>query len=483
MKTDKRKEFGQVFTPTHIAEFMGTFFKGNFSDIKLLDAGAGTGSLFSTLIKHICSNNRYTKRITLTTYEIDSALIDELKQSINNCEAECQKAGIDFSSYIHNEDFVQSAVSMVDSLFNTSIKRFNTVIVNPPYRKIRSDSRYRLMLRSIGIETSNLYSGFLSLLFRLLEDGGEIVAIIPRSFCNGPYFKPFRVELLETLSLRRIHVFESRSAVFGEDNVLQENIIFYAVKSKVKPKYVTISTSNGKPGSPIKQRNCDYSEIVSPTDPDRFIHIITDEKQEMIRNRIKRFSHSLRDIGLEVSTGRVVDFRAREFLQFLPESGTVPLIYPCHFNGTFIDWPKLNGNKPNSIINDQNTRNSLIPEGIYVLTKRFTSKEEKRRIVACIYDPKRIRSPFIGVENHLNYFHAKGESLSMLMAKGLAAFLNSTMVDQYFRQFNGHTQVNATDLRNLRYPSRRELEKLGKMFEDKLPCQEELSEIIEKELE
>jgi adenine-specific DNA-methyltransferase len=40
----------------------------------------------------------------------------------------------------------------------------------------------------------------------------------------------------------------------------------------------------------------------------------------------------------------------------------------------------------------------------------------------------------------------------------LAAFLNSTVLDVYFRQFNGHTQVNATDLRNLRYPSRSQLE-------------------------
>jgi adenine-specific DNA-methyltransferase len=41
------------------------------------------------------------------------------------------------------------------------------------------------------------------------------------------------------------------------------------------------------------------------------------------------------------------------------------------------------------------------------------------------------------------------------------AYLNSTFVDAYFRQFNGHTQVNATDLRNLRYPSVTQLERLG----------------------
>ena len=40
-------------------------------------------------------------------------------------------------------------------------------------------------------------------------------------------------------------------------------------------------------------------------------------------------------------------------------------------------------------------------------------------------------------------------------------FLNSTAVDDYFRRFSGHTQVNATDLRLLRYPEIKELEQLG----------------------
>jgi len=35
-------------------------------------------------------------------------------------------------------------------------------------------------------------------------------------------------------------------------------------------------------------------------------------------------------------------------------------------------------------------------------------------------------------------------------------------VDDYFRRFSGHTQVNATDLRLLRYPGRRDLEELGR---------------------
>jgi len=88
------------------------------------------------------------------------------------------------------------------------------------------------MLYSAGIEVANLYAAFVWLSVRLLEPNGQIVAITPRSFCNGPYFKKFRVALLDMLNLKHIHVFTSRNKAFGDDNVLQENIIYYAIRNK-----------------------------------------------------------------------------------------------------------------------------------------------------------------------------------------------------------------------------------------------------------
>jgi adenine-specific DNA-methyltransferase len=60
----------------------------------------------------------------------------------------------------------------------------------------------------------------------------------------------------------------------------------------------------------------------------------------------------------------------------------------------------------------------------------------------------------------LDYFHVNGHGLTMSLAKGLAAFLNSMVVDVYYRPFNGHTRVNATDLRRLNYPTKADPEKL-----------------------
>jgi len=187
-------------------------------------------------------------------------------------------------------------------------------------------------------------------------------------------------------------------------------------------------------------------------------------------------------LGLSVSTGRVVDFRAKEFLRQQPERDTAPLIYPCHFNGGFVHWPREKARKPNAIVSNEQTRELLVPAGVYVLVKRFTAKEERKRIVACIYDSYQIHAPLVGFENHLNYFHINGHGLPMNLAKGLAAFLNSTVVDVYFRQFNGHTQVNATDLRSLNYPTKAELEKLGRRITDPGIQQEELDALVKEEL-
>ena len=191
---------------------------------------------------------------------------------------------------------------------------------------------------------------------------------------------------------------------------------------------------------------------------------------------------TLAGLGLTVSTGRVVDFRAREHIRQQPETGTSPLIYPCHFQGLYVAWPKERSRKPNAILKNDQTQSLLIPAGVYVLTKRFTSKEERRRVVACIYDPSRIEAQQVGFENHLNYIHANGKGVAMPMAKGLWAFLNSSSLDLYFRQFNGHTQVNATDLRNVRFPTAAQLRTIGSRIGEKCLGQDEIDQIVTGEL-
>ena len=111
------------------------------------------------------------------------------------------------------------------------------------------------------------------------------------------------------MTLRRIHVFESREHAFRDDEVLQENVILHAVKGGPKRK-VVISSSMGPEDEHVAVRDVDSAEVVRPDDPDAFIYVAADGLSDRVAGLMQTFTASLADLGLEVSTGRVVDFRA-----------------------------------------------------------------------------------------------------------------------------------------------------------------------------
>ncbi len=398
------------------------------------------------------------------------------------CHSACASKGIVFDAQVLSDDFIGLGVRHLSAewdIFNTKLPTFTHAILNPPYLKIRSSSTVRRDLQKVGIESTNLYSAFLWLTLRLLAPNGQLVALTPRSFFNGPYFRLFRLEFLRSVSLERIHVFDSRTRPFAEDKVLQENVIFYAVKGKPQIAAVAISSSTDASDA-IKWRNVSFAKVVEPSDKDGFIHLVNDEIGESIREELAKLHTSLTDLGINVSTGRVVDFRNQHHLRMRPNAQTVPLIYPSDLADGYVDWMRANGKKPHAIL--RKARDLLVPRGVYVLVKRFTAKEEKRRVVAAIYDSNRVAGDAVGFENHLNYFHQAGKGLPLNLAKGLTAFLNSTALDEYFRQFSGHTQVNATDLRKLKYPTQQQLVSLGKRIGESFPEQQLLDDLIREEL-
>lgn len=478
----RRSDLGQFMTPPATAQLMASMFEAKQEHIGLLDAGAGVGSLTAAFLNEICGRTDKPKRIHVTAYEIDSSLAEYLTDTLRQCGKACELAGIEFQSDLIRRDFIADGVRTLRHQLFDPARRFDCAILNPPYKKINSDSETRLQLREIGVETSNLYTGFLSVVLMLLAQHGELVAITPRSFCNGPYFKPFRKLLLQTLTLRRVHVFESRQVAFKEDEVLQENIIFHGMKERDTDGAVTITSSQGPEDEFITERAIPYSQVVHRNDTEYFIRIVPDELGASVARQMKTLKCTLRDLQMDVSTGRVVDFRATKFLRQHWNDETVPLIYPRNLENGFARWPKPGGNKAHAMAVLPGVDELLVPTGTYVLVKRFSAKEENRRVVAAVYDPKKIESERVGFENHINYFHRGGKGLPWTLAKGLTAFLNSSVVDLYFRQFNGHTQVNATDLRSLKYPSAEQLESLGSKIGDEFPNQGAVDDMVREEL-
>jgi adenine-specific DNA-methyltransferase len=453
----RRSELGLYFTPGRA----GTLIAGmprlpDHGVLRVLDPGAGVGSLSASLVARVL-REAPGLRVEIVAVELDEAVAVHLRETLADCASVAAEAGIEVTSTVVTGDLITMATGL-GSDAGVFGDLFDLVIMNPPYRKLGLGSSHRLALLGEGVDCPNLYCAFLAAGALRLKPGGQLVAITPRSFANGPYFAGFRQFFLRVMTLDRLHVFESRSTVFADSAVLQENVIFSATRSG-KQDDVVLSVSKGHTDQ-AASRKVPYGHVVRPGDPHQFVHFLADETDTAVAEVFLNLPCVLGDLGVEVSTGRVVDFRARAHLLEWPGAGSVPLIYPGNLREGRVHWP-LAIRKAQAIAARPETRNLLLPAGCYVLVKRFSAKEERRRVVAAVYEPEDVSTGAVGFENHLNVFHHAGEGLTEHIALGLCLWLNSSAVDRFFRTFSGHTQVNATDLRSLRYPSRQRLEVLG----------------------
>lgn len=436
-----RSTYGQFFTPAAIADYMAAlldFFQS--SEISLLDPGAGIGTLTAA-----AAHRAGTRKIKATCYEIEPSFQDGLTETLESLT--------NVFATVEHSDFIAHAVKSIGTGHKPS---YTHAILNPPYKKINTDSVHRLLVRKLGVETSNLYTCFLACTIALCGPGAQVIAIVPRSFMNGLYFKPFRYWLLGRVAITHIHLFDSRNQAFFDDDVLQENVILRLVVDAPQGD-VEVTTSYGPTFADISRRTSPFTEVVTPEDEEKFIHVPSVGSAPS--NGLPGFT--LNEIGLDVCTGPVVDFRMRDDLRMQPEAGTAPLLYASHFVNGRMEWPRQT-RKPNAIAQNRRTERWLMPNGCYVILRRFSSKEEKRRVVAYVVEKGVLPGDVVGFENHLNVIHQNKQGLPETVARGLADYLNSQEVDNYFRTFSGHTQVNATDLRRLRYPALDELKERGK---------------------
>ena len=467
-----KQELGQYFTPGHIADFMASFFPRNDGgDVRILDPGAGIGILSCALAERIAAERWDVGSLAVKAFEIDHSLVGQLQE---NLESALSSSG--GTAEVVNGDFL---AAVAEAVGRDESPRYTHVIMNPPYKKIRTASSERELVQSFGLETVNLYTAFMGAAIVSTVDGGYIVAIVPRSFCNGTYYKPFREFLFKRCSIERIHLFDSRNTAFKDEAVLQENIIIMLRKGGAQGE-VMVSYSKDASLKDLEKRKVPFAEIVSPGDGEQYINIPQAQRSESDGCFAKCHTR-LQDIGIQASTGAVVDFRVKDALRKDAEEGTAPLMYSVHFKGWRVRWP-VESKRPNAIVRTSDTKKMLLPVGYYVAVKRFSAKEEKRRLVASLVCPEDFEADSIAFENHLNVFMQNKHGLDKYIAYGLAVWLNTTWLDEKFREFSGHTQVNATDLRKLPYPTAKQLSDMGRKVEQEKEWSHDVFNRIAKEV-
>ena len=220
-----RSEMGQFLTPTSVSCLMSSMFHRRPNSLRLLDAGAGVGSLSAGMIAEVCAWQERPLEVHLLAYEIEPLLVEYLLKTFDLCGDLCRAVGIRFVGEVRTEDFYSGSRNCTqgNDLFPGERVSINAAILNPPYRKINNDSHVRRLLSQVGIETTNLYTAFLWLAEKMLAQDGEMVAITPRSFCNGPYFRMFRKAFARTMRFRRIHSFDSRTRLLRRRCLTREH--------------------------------------------------------------------------------------------------------------------------------------------------------------------------------------------------------------------------------------------------------------------
>ena len=446
---------------------MASLFSSVPSKCHLLDPGAGVGALTAAFCERV-RKLRSPRTLIAHLFENDPALLPLLRRNLDNCKRVLLEAGHSLQYLIDDRDFIVAASRGLSEkqLFDATspAEEYDAVIMNPPYFKVRKDSEHARLLRSIVHGQPNIYAFFMALGAKLLKDHGELVAITPRSFCNGLYFRGFRRWYFDRVALGHVHLFES---AHGNVQALQRPAREHYHQGP------SLGCAPGDDHGDKKRRRRLHRASRANRGPSRgnyrqllrrpFVRIPDGEADREIMCRVESFPLRFVDTGLRISTGPVVLFRATEYLLgSAAHAASVPLLHPHNVKPFATIWPLAKNGKPAAMKCCEGSRRLLLPTRNYVLLKRFSSKEERRRLTAGCFLAAGTSSPYVAIENHVNYIYHAQRELTEDEVYGIAALFNSPLIDRYFRTISGTTQVNATEIRAMSFPPLKLLSRIGK---------------------
>ena len=457
MPKSQRKKYGQFFTSKETASFMASLFNvpAEKDELHILDAGAGSGILSIALLDRLQSEDGI-KKIHLTCYETDPNVVDLLRSNLDYTRSNA-KIEIDYD--LRTDNYILSQMLEYNEMLGAdpNPQKYDLIIGNPPYMKVGKDDPEAQAMPDVCYGAPNLYFLFAAMGMFNLASNGEMVYIIPRSWTSGAYFKSFRQKFLNEGALEHIHLFESRDKVFDQESVLQETMIIKIKKTPDKPETVTITTT---------QSNFDFSDLTTFEAPynivisgeDFYVFLVTNEQEVRTLELLNTWKDTLPSIGLKMKTGLTVDFRNREALRSEQEEKAVPLFYSQHIQNGKVLFPI--GKEHEYIVTEQS---GLLQENAnYLFVKRFTAKEEHRRLQCGVYlANKHPEYEKISTQNKINFIGGSRE-LSECIVYGLYVLFNSTFYDCYYRILNGSTQVNSTEVNTMPVPPLATIEAMGK---------------------
>lgn len=245
---------------------------------------------------------------------------------------------------------------------------------------------------------------------------------------------------------------------------------------------MSIATSVGKSDlEEMKLQKYPNRIIIDSSTRHQLIRIPETKQDAKIMEMVEGWESSFLENGYFISTGPVVEHRTREYISNISTTiDSIPLFRMHNVKSFNVEWSGDHRKDARFLLLAGHEKH-VTKNKTYLILKRFSSKDEKRRLVAGVYHAETKNSEIIALENHLNYIGLENGNLSLNEVYGLAVLFNSTILDRYFRCISGNTQVNATEIRLLRLPARKVVSEMGKIYRNSNPGdQKEIDQIVEK---
>ena len=476
----QRKSVGHYLTPASIARFMADSAPYSQADLRVLDPGSGTGILSAAVCEAAC-NKGTVQSLHLDACESHPLLANLTHLILAFSNQWLGQRGITLTFDVKHGDFVLEYSTALEAEAKIKVQTegsskacsgYDLVISNPPYFKIAKDDPRAVAGASVVHGQPNIYAMFMAISAELLSESGRLVYIVPRSFASGPYFKRFREVFFHRVAPTAIHLFDSRRDVFKNQTVLQENLVLTAQRrtQEEDPDETQVLVSHSRGAHDLAERQKLRVELKSVLDlesANKELCIPVCAGDLELVKAVRDWPNTLGSLGLDISTGPVVPFRAKQFLtEAESDLPAVPLLWMHHVQPMRVDWPSAGNGKPQRVKMMPESAKLLVKDDTYVLLRRFSAKEEKRRLVAAPLVQGCFNADMLGLENHLNYIRGVSRKLDEELACGIAALLNSAFLDRYFRVSNGNTQVSATELRAMPFPDEASIRAIGAAVSD-----------------
>lgn len=411
----------QVFTDEPVARYMAsvaTSETGHDLPIHVLDPGSGPGTLLEAFVQ---------ARAKGTESPINAVAVERDHLLAMDSSSLCLPVQVALK--VHNDDFFE--------YYQRSSGGFSHVIMNPPYGRPERDGEEQRKIRSLNLPTHNLYAAFVAAAFNLLEDGGLLVAIVPRSILTGVLAQSLRRHILKEGWLELVTTFAGRKLAFTRDDI-QQDVVIVAIRKRFNARGSNLP-ANLRIGKISSVTPWSYDEFAVPYDSvvresEQAPYILVPNGESSTVSSIPILSG-----GLVVTTGSIVDFRVRDWLISERMIDAVPLIDATGRRGS-----------PRFLRMHTTVRKHIYDPGVYVAMNRFSPPEQVPRAKARLIDATGEHG--VAFENHVNVIHRNGRPLEYDEAEALLDALSHPSIDQQLAGLSSSTHVNAIDVRRLRRP-------------------------------